>query len=137
MPRKAIPLKTKLASALLGLGHIPYDHAKLMTDDQIISLYHFDHGIPYADGGPNEPWNLTPRLIPQHREKTAKIDVPRIAKGKRIRAKQARHQAIMAGLPEPETQKKRPRHRWASRPFNRGKRPDRPQPLVPKILPRR
>ena len=74
--RKHTSWKTKYASALLALGHIPYDDAKLMTEDQIISLYQLDHKY----------WNLTPMLIKEHREKT-KRDVKVIAKGKRLREK--------------------------------------------------
>lgn len=81
--RAHISLKTKLASALLALGDVPYDHAKLMTPDQIISLYHFDHGILHGIKPVNDFWNLTPRLIGQHRAKSA-IDNGIVAKMKRI-----------------------------------------------------
>lgn len=84
--RDHIALKTKLASALLALGDIPYEHAKLMSADQICSLYHFDHyPIRKADGGPDEPWNLQPLMIAAHREKTDKKDKPELAKQARIR----------------------------------------------------
>jgi hypothetical protein len=86
--RKHTSWKTKYASALLALGHIPYDDAKLMTEDQIISLYQLDHNILYETGNPDRDkyWNLTPMLIKEHREKT-KRDVKVIAKGKRLREK--------------------------------------------------
>lgn len=86
MPRKRdhISMETKLASALFALGQIPYEHAKLMTADQIISLYHFDHGILHSQGGTDDFWNLTPLNIIDHRRKTAKIDVPQAAKSKRL-----------------------------------------------------
>lgn len=100
--RPHIPLKVQLATALLqipgpGFGPlINYEHSKQMGADQIISLFHLDHcPIPKAEGGPDEPWNLTWRLIRAHREKTAKTDIPAIAKGKRIRRKQAEHRAKM------------------------------------------
>lgn len=94
MARKAhIRLTTKLAAALLqirdGQGErlIPHEHAKQMTDEQVISLFNFDHDpIPEAIGGPTIGWNLTPRLILDHRQKTAKIDIPQIRKGDRISA---------------------------------------------------
>src|SRR5258708_500593 len=93
MKRKKISLKTQLAAALLQIRDasserlIPHDDAKLMSACQIISLFHLDHQpIPHADGGPDEPWNLTHLFIGAHREKTAKRDIPQIAKGKRIRA---------------------------------------------------
>ncbi len=88
--RRSISLRTKLASALLQMLRpddagklvpiIPYEDAKLMSDEQIISLFHFDHGILHAHEGPDEAWNLTPRPILEHRTKTAKIDTPRAAK---------------------------------------------------------
>jgi hypothetical protein len=88
--RKAISDRTKLAAALLALQDVPYEHAKLMTADQIISLYQFDHGIHHAIDPIDEPWNLTPRLIAPHKIKT-KADVASIAKTKRIERKQAEH----------------------------------------------
>jgi hypothetical protein len=106
--RPHISLKVKLAAALLQIRKwdwsetkpyksisipvISYEEAKSMTTDGIIARFHFDHyPIRHADGGPSEPWNLVPRLIQEHRTKTAKIDIPEIAKGKRIRKKAARH----------------------------------------------
>ena len=100
MTRKSIPLKTKLAAALLTMRRpndageleliISHDHAKLMSDDQIISLFHFDHyPIPHAHGGPDEAWNLEPRPIAEHREKTATVDQPMMAKVDRIVKREA------------------------------------------------
>lgn len=90
--RKKIPLKTLLASALLqlrdagGMPLISYEHSKLMTADQICSLFNFDHyPIRKADGGPDEPWNLQPLLIKAHRIKTAKKDKPELSKQARLR----------------------------------------------------
>lgn len=91
MKRKHISLKTKLAAALLARGEVSYQHAKLMTADQMISLYHFDHNIYASHDGGDHFSNLTPMLIRDHREKTAKVDIPAIAKGKRIQRKQAAH----------------------------------------------
>jgi hypothetical protein len=86
--RKQPSLSTKLASALLALGDIPYDDAKAMTAAQIISLYQFDHGILHETGHPDRDryWNLTPMLIQRHREKTLN-DLRIISKGRRLRAK--------------------------------------------------
>lgn len=85
--RKQPGLEIKLAATLLQLGHIEYEHAKLMSARQICSLYVFDHWpIRHEAGGPAEPWNLTPRLIVPHRTKTAKIDAPQIAKIRHLRA---------------------------------------------------
>ena len=85
--RKHISWKKKYASALLALGDIPYGHAREMTADQMISLYHVDHGILHETENENvdQWWNLTPRLISAHRLKT-KADAKIIAKSRRIRA---------------------------------------------------
>lgn len=90
MKRKHISWKKKYASALLALGHIPYAHAREMTADQMISLYHVDHNILHETENENvdQWWNLTPRLISEHRIKT-KTDAKVIAKSRRIRAKNA------------------------------------------------
>jgi len=89
-------LELKCAAVLLALGDIPHEHAKMMTNAQIISLYQFDHyPVRKCDGGPDEAWNLVPRLIAAHRDKTAAIDVPAIAKGKRIRRKWQQHRQRM------------------------------------------
>jgi hypothetical protein len=62
--RKHISWKTKYASALLALGHIPYADAREMSEDQIISLYHVDHNILNETENENRDkfWNLTPML---------------------------------------------------------------------------
>ena len=82
--RAHINLKTKLVAALCALVHeedgrlvpiIPHEHAKAMSEDQILSLFAWDHyPIPHAEDGPDEHWNIVPSLIPGHRIKTATID---------------------------------------------------------------
>ena len=129
-PRANIPLKTKLAAALLTMKRpddngelvliIPHEHAKLMSDEQIISLFHFDHyPIPHAHEGPDEAWNLEPRLIAEHRTKTAKIDVPMMAKVDRIVDVEAN------GRPPSRIQSRgfapRKQQRSASRPIERAR----------------
>lgn len=100
MSRKPISLKTKLASALLkmlrddGDGKlvpvIPHEEAVSLTADEIISRFDWHHfPIPHAHGGPDEPWNLDPMLRADHRKRTAKVDIPQIAKTKRIQAREA------------------------------------------------
>lgn len=93
--RSHITLKTKLASALCHMLRpdetgklvpvIPHEDAKLMTEDQVLSIFGWDHyPIRKADNGPDAHWNLTPRPILEHRRKTAKIDIPQMAKADRI-----------------------------------------------------
>lgn len=97
--RAHIPLKEKLAAALSqmlrddGNGKlvpiIPYDDAKQMTADQILSLFAWDHyPIRKVDGGADRHFNLVPRLIGEHRTKTATVDVPQMRKADRIRKRE-------------------------------------------------
>ncbi len=98
MPRKQPSLTEKLASALLELQRLrgdPIDReaAKAMTADAICAMFDIDHDpIPVANGGTNHPTNLTPRLRAEHREKT-KVDVGKIAKGKRLEKDFSAHRA--------------------------------------------
>jgi hypothetical protein len=115
MKRGHISLKVKLAAALLQLGHIPFSQAQRMTADEIIALYHFDHyPIPHAQDGPDEPWNLRPLLVAAHHEVTAKVDVPQIAKTKRITKA---HEEFMQRMLTPPPERPPKRSRWGSRPF--------------------
>lgn len=90
MTRKRLTLKTKLASAIRELFKVNYEHAKLMSEDQMLSLVNYDHGILYATDPIDEHWNLTPRMILPHREKSRR-DTGIIAKAKRIDDKEAAH----------------------------------------------
>jgi len=91
--RKHISDRTKWAATLLALGDVPYDDAKEMHEDQIISLYQYDHNVLHTNKETARSVgllhvdhfsNLTPRLIREHREKT-KNDLGLIAKSKRLR----------------------------------------------------
>lgn len=92
MSRKEPTLRDKLAATLRELLEIPYEHAKLMSADQIISLVQFDHIRHHAlfkhEPWVDEHWNLDPLLIGGHKIKTRTIDVPQIAKTKRISTEQ-------------------------------------------------
>lgn len=93
MNRRAhISFKTLYASALRIVGEIPYDHAKLMHEDQIISLFSPDHGILHAIEPIDEHWNLTPTFRGPHKEKSRK-DTRIVAKVKRTEEK---HQAFLS-----------------------------------------
>ena len=123
MSKQHIPLRAKLASALLQMLRpdengelvriIPHEDAKQMTDEQVISVFQFDHyPLREADGGPTIGWNLEPRPIKEHREKTAKIDLPEMAKSRRIREDQEAFQRRVLARDGGE---ERPRSRWPSR----------------------
>ena len=96
-PRAHISTKKRLAAALLARREISYDHAKQMTEDQFNSLYQWHHNKRYAEGGGDHFSNLEPMLIAAHRDRTAKIDVPLIAKNKRIVAKHAAFRRRLLG----------------------------------------
>ena len=82
--RAHIGLKTKLAAAI-GALYFTHEERTALSEDQILSLVAWDHDpIPHANGGPDSHDNLTPRLIAEHRVKTATADTPAIAKARRI-----------------------------------------------------
>lgn len=101
MKRAHISLRTKLASALCQIVRydeaqaefvrvIPHEEAKRLSEDEILSRFDFHHDpIPKAHDGPDVHWNLTPLEKALHRVITNTIDIPRIAKGKRIRNREA------------------------------------------------
>lgn len=120
MKRKEPTLTDKLAAALRELLGIPYEHAKLMTAEQILSLVEWHHIRYHADGNGVEHYNLDPLPIRAHRERTAKIDIPQIAKTKRITTAQAE---FRKRLLTPRDERPTKQSRWGSRPFqNREKR---------------
>src|SRR5262245_28783031 len=84
-------LTDRLAAELLRRGDVPYEHAKLMTAAQMISLYECHHNIRRAEGGNDHFTNLEHMLRSAHRERTRKIDVPAIAKNKRVRTRHLAH----------------------------------------------
>ena len=121
--RKKISDKTKLAAALLTLGDVPYEDAKQMTADQIVSLYQFDH-FPILHGieAIDEPWNLVPRLIIPHRKKSG-IDKGIIAKVGRIARKHARITKLQTAPTQEPSKPERRRKKIPSRPFPKQKIP--------------
>ena len=118
--RAHITLKTKLAAAISTM-FLTHDEAKDLSEDQVLSLIAWDHDpIPHVHGGPDAHYNLVPRLISVHREKTAKIDVPQIAKTNRISKD---HEDFRRRLMAPRDERPPKPSRWGSRPFpKRGKR---------------
>lgn len=131
MSRVRIPFKTKLASALRTMlveedgklvPFIDYETAKQMTEDQVLSLFHFDHDpTPKAFGGTDEHHNLVPRPIREHRVKTAKVDAPRIAKSARLSADQEEfRRRMLAKIGQPSDAPQRTLYR--SRPIDGSRR---------------
>lgn len=110
--RAHINKDTKLAATLLALGDIPHDDAKLMSADQIISLYHFDHGELHAFTKNNHFSNLTPRLITPHRRKS-RTDTGIVAKVRRLTKEQEAFQRKV--LARPCGEKRQRTGNWPSR----------------------
>lgn len=113
MSRKHISLKTKLAAAICQL-FLTHEEAEALSEDQVLLLVHWDHyPVPHAEGGPDTHFNLVAALVPGHKEKTAKIDIPGIAKRKRITKA---HQEFCQRLLTPRAERPRT-SRWGKRPF--------------------
>lgn len=110
-------LRDKLAAALAIIAGVPFEHRKVMTADQVISLFQFDHDphphtAPF--NGPSLHWNCTPRLILDHRHKTATKDVPMIYRVRRGVVARLQHEKTMAakvGI-EVEAPRAKPKKRW-------------------------
>lgn len=85
MARKPPNLREQLATALLQIpGHgIAFEEAKAMTPAEVISKFELHHHVHVALGGENIPALMSWMPKAEHRERTAKIDVPTIAKVKR------------------------------------------------------
>jgi hypothetical protein len=118
MSRKRISDRTKLAAALLARGDVPYDHAKLMHEDQLISLYQFDHGILHETEHEDRDkfWNIAPLLIRTHRAKT-KLDLRAIAKSRRLRKA---HEQFRKSFAMMEAFQREENEKIAARIFNEG-----------------
>lgn len=137
MTRKKPTLSERYASVVLmlkwgdGRPIVDRERAKGMEASQIIrefeSQVEFDHGIHAAIGGTNHPTNLTPRPPPEHREKTNTVDIPQIAKTKRVAKKHAAHESAMEqkisvaeSVAKPHTERRR--RKWNSAPLPGTKR---------------
>ena len=114
--RKYISMEVRLAAALLGCQRwgwaapIPFQQSKTMTAKQIIRRFTFDHyPIPHAHDGSDHPSNLCPRLLSDHQIKTAKIDIPMIAKVKRV---SAAHKDFVRRVLAPVKHPARKHSRW-------------------------
>lgn len=124
MKRGHVSLRTKLAAALCHMMHeedgklVPiftHDEAKALSESQILSLFCWDHDpIPHAEGGEDAHYNLRPSLIVPHRIKTATVDVPGIAKRRRINKEHLEFQRRML---TPRDERPVKRSRIPSRPF--------------------
>ena len=139
--RKPPNLRDKLAACLIQIMDIPRDEAKKMSVDQILSLVEWDHDpvayntardLGWTPDEINHPTNLSPRFIKAHRAKSAKVDTPLAAKGKRLTEAQEAHRRKMLAKTDyswsdvsgPHAQSiQDERARWPSRPFPKQQNP--------------
>ena len=125
--REYIPKDELIAAALRIAFDIPWEHARQLTAEQVISLVVWDHGIykawEKAPGEFDKHWNLTPRLIANNREKTAK-DVAIIRKADRISKanEQFRARVLAKTTGETPVAPARPKKKLPSRPFQKAQR---------------
>lgn len=81
--RREFPTKVRLEALARCMGHCEQCGWKLMDSAD----YHYDHVAPDGIGGEPTLDNCQVLCRGCHREKTRKIDVPRVAKMKRQRNK--------------------------------------------------
>jgi hypothetical protein len=80
-----------------------------------LALFQCDHYPICADAeGPAPPWNLVPRLIRAHRRKTAKRDLPEVAKIRRVTSAEAEFGARLLAKDRGEPRRE---SRWPKRSF--------------------
>lgn len=124
MKRKRPNLREQLAAACIQLNPDIREWAKLKSAADIIAIFDADHfPVPVALGGTNHPTNLEMRLRHEHRTKTAKKDIPAIAKAKRLTRKQEEFRARMLAKDYPHFevgfgQTPSGARKWVSRPMD-------------------
>lgn len=139
---KEASLKERYAAALLHLeaarctidptlqACIDREKAKQMSPEQIIGHFDVDHyPVPKALGGSNHPTNLNPIPRGGHKKKTAKKDIPVIAKVRRsvkeqkfvVKKNETRDEMVdrlWNEKPKQELKKKWPKRKMQSRGFS-------------------
>jgi hypothetical protein len=118
--RAYIPYPERLAAALACL--LPQEHRddlrqRMVDSAAVLGLFHFHHITFHANRGSDFWWNLHPMLNASHRERTRTVDIPAIAKGKRLTFKHEEfRRRILAKEPGKSA---RPPSRWPKRAMKR------------------
>jgi hypothetical protein len=126
-PRRNPNLHEKTAACLLMLKRgngewlIPEPLRSKGSARDIVQAVEWHHENYYAEGGDTSPQMLTPLAPEDHRERTSKIDIPRIAKNKRIAKKCSEHADRMAMKAAGDSPKNPKKSRWPKRKFQTGK----------------
>lgn len=84
--RAYISFPEKLAATLACLltqEHRDDLRSRKVPASEVLSLFHFDHVVLHAFEGSDLWWNLDPKLVEPHREKS-KRDTSIVAKAKRL-----------------------------------------------------
>lgn len=129
-PRRNPNATEKIAALLIIVLGIPRETAKTMTARQICQLVQWDHypvayntarDLGWDSDAVNHPTNLQPPLVADHLEKSAKIDTPTAAKGKRLTRAHAEFRSRILQPAEPST---KPPSRLRGRGFRGHRRMD-------------
>jgi hypothetical protein len=119
--RPHMPLRVKLAAALHALGLDPddvdFDHAPPLMQRE------WDPNACDTIPPANEPSAIVPRARGEHKAKTAKVDVPQIAKTKRLSKTQKAFRSAMLSKGEaaPESAPAKKKRKLQGRPFEKGR----------------
>lgn len=117
--RGRISNETKIA-ALICQIYYTHDEAVELTEEAVLRSVRWDHyPTPHAEGGEDVHYNLQALLIEAHDLKTRKVDVPGIAKRKRVTKA---HEEFRARMLMPRDERPPKRSKWASRPFQKRSR---------------
>jgi hypothetical protein len=82
--RQHMSLQVKLDAALIALGLDPASVEWHHSPPLQLRPYEDRDGVRYYEPAENDPRHIVPVGRPEHRERTAKIDIPAIAKTKRL-----------------------------------------------------
>jgi hypothetical protein len=112
--RDYIPYRERLAAALACLLP-PMRRDELRrykaTADDVLSLFHFDHIELHALNGSDAWWNLDPKMVGPHREKSRQ-DTAIVAKVKRLSAE---HEDFRRRVLSPIKRASKPKSKWPKR----------------------
>lgn len=120
--RPHMPVSVQRDAALIALGLDPNDVEWHHQPALALRLIDIETGKYTPDA--NDPRYIVPLATKEHRERTAKIDIPQAAKTKRLeKAQEAFRAAMVAKTTGDDPPRDVKRHRIPSRPFQKGKRP--------------